>query len=47
MARIDAFFRLMNAQGASDLHLASGNLPIPGAGDGVGLTMLSTTDLDQ
>ena len=27
MARIDAFFRLMNAQGASDLHLASGNLP--------------------
>jgi twitching motility protein PilT len=23
MARIDAFFRLMNAQGASDLHLAS------------------------
>jgi len=28
MARIDAFFRLMNAQGASDLHLASGNLPV-------------------
>jgi len=27
MARIDAFFRLMNAQGASDLHLAGGNLP--------------------
>jgi len=27
MARIDAFFRLMNAQGASDLHLASGNQP--------------------
>jgi len=27
MARIDAFFRLMNAQGASDLHLASGNTP--------------------
>ena len=27
MARIDAFFRLMNAQGASDLHLASGNSP--------------------
>ncbi len=27
MARIDAFFRLMNAQGASDLHMASGNLP--------------------
>ena len=27
MAKIDAFFRLMNAQGASDLHLASGNLP--------------------
>ena len=27
MARIDTFFRLMNAQGASDLHLSSGNLP--------------------
>jgi len=27
MARIDAFFRLMNAQGASDLHLASGCTP--------------------
>ena len=27
MARIDAFFRLMNAQGASDLHLASGSVP--------------------
>ncbi len=27
MARIDAFFRLMNAQGASDLHLASGSPP--------------------
>ena len=27
MARLDAFFRLMNAQGASDLHLAAGNLP--------------------
>ncbi len=27
MARIDAFFRLMNAQGASDLHLSCGNLP--------------------
>ncbi|MFI5401881.1 MAG: type IV pilus twitching motility protein PilT [Planctomycetota bacterium] len=27
MARLDSFFRLMNAQGASDLHLASGNLP--------------------
>lgn len=27
MARIDAFFRLMNAQGASDLHLASGTTP--------------------
>jgi len=27
MARIDAFFRLMNAQGASDLHLVSGNRP--------------------
>src|SRR5262249_26531474 len=27
MARIDAFFRLMNAQGASDLHLSSGTPP--------------------
>lgn len=27
MARIDAFFRLMNVQGASDLHLSSGNVP--------------------
>ncbi|MEM8885360.1 MAG: type IV pilus twitching motility protein PilT [Planctomycetota bacterium] len=27
MAKIDAFFRLMNAQGASDLHLSSGNQP--------------------
>jgi len=28
MAQIDAFFKLMNEQGASDLHLASGNQPI-------------------
>jgi len=28
MARIDAFFKLMNEQGASDLHLASGSPPI-------------------
>ena len=27
MARIDAFFRLMNVQGASDLHMAAGNPP--------------------
>lgn len=27
MARIDAFFRLMKAQGASDLHMAAGNPP--------------------
>ncbi|MEM7202315.1 MAG: type IV pilus twitching motility protein PilT [Planctomycetota bacterium] len=27
MARIDAFFRLMNAQGASDLHMAAGCPP--------------------
>ena len=27
MARIDAFFRLMNAQGASDLHMAAGCQP--------------------
>ncbi len=28
MARIDAFFKLMHDQGASDLHLASGSQPI-------------------
>lgn len=28
MAQIDAFFKLMNEQGASDLHLASGSQPI-------------------
>ncbi len=28
MAKVDAFFKLMNEQGASDLHLASGNQPI-------------------
>ncbi|MEE8483657.1 MAG: type IV pilus twitching motility protein PilT [Nitrospinota bacterium] len=28
MAKIDAFFKLMNEQGASDLHLSSGNQPI-------------------
>ncbi len=28
MAKIDAFFKLMGDQGASDLHLASGNQPI-------------------
>ena len=27
MARIDAFFKLMNEQGASDLHLAAGQPP--------------------
>ena len=27
MARIDAFFKLMNEQGASDLHLVSGQAP--------------------
>ena len=27
MAKIDAFFRLMKAQGASDLHMAAGNVP--------------------
>ncbi|MGE0144199.1 MAG: type IV pilus twitching motility protein PilT [Planctomycetota bacterium] len=27
MAKIDAFFRLMNAQGASDLHLSAGTAP--------------------
>lgn len=28
MARIDAFFKLMNEQGASDLHLVSGQQPV-------------------
>jgi len=28
MARIDAFFKLMNEQGASDLHLVSGSQPV-------------------
>jgi len=28
MAKVDAFFKLMNEQGASDLHLVSGNQPI-------------------
>ena len=28
MARIDAFFKLMNEQGASDLHLIAGQQPI-------------------
>jgi len=27
MAKIDAFFKLMNDQGASDLHLVSGQPP--------------------
>jgi len=28
MAQIDAFFKLMNEQGASDLHMVSGQQPI-------------------
>jgi twitching motility protein PilT len=28
MAKIDAFFKLMHDQGASDLHLVSGQQPI-------------------
>ena len=28
MAKIDAIFKLMNEQGASDLHLVSGSQPI-------------------
>ena len=28
MAQIDAFFKLMHEQGASDLHMASGSQPI-------------------
>ena len=27
MAKIDAFFKLMNEQGASDLHLTTGQQP--------------------
>jgi len=27
MAKIDAFFRLMNSQGASDLHIMAGGSP--------------------
>ena len=28
MAQIDAFFKLMNEQGASDLHMMAGQQPI-------------------
>ena len=28
MAKIDAFFKLMNEQGASDLHLVAGSQPV-------------------
>ncbi|MBF0337808.1 MAG: hypothetical protein HQL05_08235, partial [Nitrospirae bacterium] len=28
MARIDAFFKLMKEQGASDLHMVAGSQPI-------------------
>jgi twitching motility protein PilT len=28
MAQIDAFFKLMNEQGASDLHLVAGQQPV-------------------
>ncbi len=28
MAKIDAFFKLMNEQGASDLHLVAGQQPV-------------------
>jgi len=28
MAQIDAFFKLMHEQGASDLHLVSGQQPV-------------------
>jgi len=50
MARIDAFFRLMNAQGASDLHLASGNLPalrIKGDIERVNYHVLDTEELRE
>jgi len=50
MARIDAFFRLMNAQGASDLHVASGNLPalrIKGSLERVNYHALDTDELEE
>ena len=31
MAKLDAFFKLMNEQGASDLHLAAGQPPLIGS----------------
>jgi hypothetical protein len=31
MAKIDAFFQLMNEQGASDLHLVTGQQPPSGS----------------
>jgi twitching motility protein PilT len=50
MAKIDAFFRLMNAQGASDLHLASGNLPalrIKGTLERVNYHILDNEELQE
>ena len=32
MAQIDAFLKLMNDQGASDLHLSAGTQPFFGSG---------------
>ncbi|MHC4952563.1 MAG: type IV pilus twitching motility protein PilT [Planctomycetota bacterium] len=50
MARIDAFFRLMNAQGASDLHLAAGNQPclrIRGDLERVNYGLLENDELEE
>jgi len=50
MAKIDAFFRLMNAQGASDLHLASGNQPalrIRGDLERVNFRILDNDELEE
>ena len=50
MARIDAFFRLMNAQGASDLHLSAGNLPalrIKGGLERVNYHVLDNDELEE
>jgi len=50
MAKIDGFFRLMNAQGASDLHLSSGNLPalrIRGGLERVNYHVLENDELEE
>ncbi|MBS3731919.1 MAG: type IV pili twitching motility protein PilT, partial [Desulfobacterales bacterium] len=48
MAKIDAFFKLMNDQGASDLHLAAGQQPalrVRGEIERVKYKQLSNDDL--